>query len=83
MLRVSNKYINSFSCSGGHHPLERSILEAKYFLIDIDVSFGALSPEEGENSTHYGTVTGTFCPLDWSLQKTNPSTVPMFRALVE
>lgn len=58
-------------------------MEAKYFLIDVEISYGALAPEEGENSTHYGTVTGIFCPLDWSLQKTNPSTVPMFRALVE
>lgn len=77
---LKNPYANMFD---SHHPLERAILEAKYFLIDIDVSFGALAADDGENSTHYGTVTGTFCPLDWSLQKTNPSTVPMFRSLVE
>jgi hypothetical protein len=65
--------------------LERAIIEAKYFLIDIDVSRGAVAAleEEDQNNTHYGPVTATFCPLDWSLQKANPSTVPMFRVLVE
>lgn len=38
---------------------------------------------EDQNNTQYGPVTATFCPLDWSLQKSNPSTVPMFRVLVD
>jgi hypothetical protein len=69
-----------------HHPLERAIIEAKYFLIDINVSPGAVGAAlegEDQNNTQYGPVSATFCPLDWSLQKSNPSTVPMFRVLVE
>jgi hypothetical protein len=65
-----------------HNPIEHAILEAKYFLIDIEISNRALDSSDDLNSTQYGKVTGIFCPLDWSLQKTNPSTVPMFRVLV-
>mmetsp|Transcript_16967 Transcript_16967/g.28177 ORF Transcript_16967/g.28177 Transcript_16967/m.28177 type:complete len:594 (+) Transcript_16967:164-1945(+) len=77
-----------------HHPQERAILEGKYFLIDIDVMFGALSSKstrhnhhhtntnKTDSNSHYGAVTATFCPLDWRLQKTSPATVPMFRVLV-
>lgn len=60
--------------------------------MDIDISFGALSSRQrGEHSrhgsnqnktNHYGSVSATFCPLDWRLQKDNPATVPMFRVLV-
>jgi hypothetical protein len=68
--------------SDAHHPQERAVLEGKYFLVDIDISFGALT-DTGDNRTSYGPVTARFCPLDWFLQKKNPSLVPMFRVLVD
>lgn len=89
VTKASQKYPIMFD---SHHPQERAILEGKYFLIDISISFGALAPDDttqrnNNNKTtttqhNYGSVSAIFCPLDWSLQKTNPSTVPMFRVLV-
>ena len=67
----------------------RSVLEGKYFLTDLTIQPGALSssndgPTKNKNATasSYGAVIGTFCPLDWRLQKKNPSSVPMFRDVV-
>jgi len=59
---------------------ERAILEARYFLVNLNVPSGTLSSTNNHESYHG--VTGTFCPLDWHLQKSNPSTVAMFRDLV-
>jgi hypothetical protein len=56
------------------------VLEAKHFLIDIHVPPLAVSSLNGHDSYHG--VTGVFCPLDWHLQKQNPSTVAMFRDLI-
>ena len=59
---------------------ERAVLEARYFLTSLTISSGALSLRNSHESYHG--VTGSFCPLDWHLQKSNPSTMPMFRDLV-
>jgi hypothetical protein len=59
---------------------ERAVLEAKYFLIDIHLPASAVSSLSNYDSYHG--ITGVFCPLDWHLQKQNPSTVSMFRDLV-
>ena len=59
---------------------ERAVLEARYFLTSLSVPSGALSLSNSHESYHG--VTGSFCPLDWHLQKSNPSTVAMFRDLI-
>lgn len=60
---------------GRFSPQEHQILSGTYYLMDLGM--GSL-PAKG---IAYN-IMGTFCPLDWHLQKSNPSTVPMFRDLV-
>lgn len=69
----------------------RAILEGEYHLIELGVSHGSLSDEkhsrldkssnQNENPVYDG-VTATFCPINWELQKSNPSLVPMYRELI-
>lgn len=66
--------------ANSHQERRTAVLEAKYFLIDIHVPPTAVSSHNGHNSYHG--VQGVFCPLDWHLQKQNPSAVPMFRDLI-
>jgi len=61
----------------------RSILEGESFLIELSISFNALSNGSSHDKTNYGTVYGTFCPINWDLQKKNPSLVPMYRELID
>jgi hypothetical protein len=64
---------------------ERAVLEARYFLIDLQISKNALllpNNNSHDDDSHYNNIVGTFCPLDWHLQKSNPSSVSMFRDLV-
>ena len=56
---------------------EHYILTASYYLIDLEVA--APLPDQGIDYT----MNAIFCPLDWHLQKSSPSTVPMFRDLIE
>lgn len=58
----------------------QAVLEARYFLISLEIPRNALS-ESNSFETYHG-VMGTFCPLDWHLQKQNPSSVAMYRDLI-
>jgi len=66
------------------HPKVRAILEGKYHLVEIGMSYGSLLAEaSNKNATPaYNGVTATFCPINWELQKSNPSLVPMYRELI-
>lgn len=62
------------------------ILSARVHLIDLSIEahelLRAMDADEDKNVLHYAGVYGTFCRINWSLHKTNPSTYPMFRDLI-
>jgi hypothetical protein len=75
------------------------ILNAEVHLIELNIVHAELQRhlnthqfdhendgEQEENKDHlpsYDGIYGTFCTLDWSLHKKDPSSYPMFRDLVE
>jgi len=60
-------------------PLDR-ILSGELHLIEIHVNQKELGNDD--DNSYSGGVYGTFCRLDWSLHKHDPSSYPMFRDLV-
>jgi hypothetical protein len=72
------------------------ILSARVHLIDLSIDAHELQrrasmdnnavdnthADDKKTKKHYAGVYGTFCRIDWSLHKTNPSTYPMFRDLI-
>jgi hypothetical protein len=62
------------------------ILSARVHLMDLSIDahelLRAVDADEDKTVLHYAGVYGTFCRIDWSLHKTNPSTYPMFRDLI-
>lgn len=55
------------------------IVQGKLHLIDIRTDVSALSTS---HNSEYSGVYGSFCRLNWSIHKKDPSATPMFRDLV-
>lgn len=77
---------------GSHHhhkisPKEQAVLDAKYFLIDVELKNAtmSISPDANGHSTPpvYHGVVGVFCPIDWHLQKGNPTGFPIYHDLIQ
>jgi hypothetical protein len=49
-----------------------AVVEARYFLTDIKVT------TQIESNTTYAGVRAYFCPIDWTIQKEAPNTVPRY-----
>lgn len=58
-------------------PAERLILEGGYTLYNVDIAKDSLKGT-GSNGTSYVNVKGHFCPIDWTMNKENPSSAPFF-----
>jgi hypothetical protein len=56
---------------------EDAVVEGYHTLIDLQI------PQSGLAAKDRYAVRATFCQIDWHLQQVNPSTVPMFRDLVD
>lgn len=69
---------SSFSLSEAN--LHR-ILNAQVHLIELRVHSDEVERNK-RSQTSYSGVYGTFCRLNWSLHKSNPSQYPMFRDLI-
>eukprot|EP00547_Thalassionema_nitzschioides_P004355 CAMPEP_0194216634 /NCGR_PEP_ID=MMETSP0156-20130528/19395_1 /TAXON_ID=33649 /ORGANISM="Thalassionema nitzschioides, Strain L26-B" /LENGTH=447 /DNA_ID=CAMNT_0038945453 /DNA_START=87 /DNA_END=1430 /DNA_ORIENTATION=- len=60
-----------------------SVLQGESSLIEVSINYNALSKEANHKNQTYGIVYGTFCPINWELQKKNPSLVAMYRELID
>jgi hypothetical protein len=54
-----------------------AVLEARYFLTDIKV------PTQIERNATYAGVRAYFCPIDWTIQKEAPNTVPRYSNVMD
>jgi hypothetical protein len=54
-----------------------AVVEARYFLTDIQV------PTQTERSATYAGVRAFFCPIDWTIQKEAPNTVPFYSNVMD
>ena len=64
-------------------PAWQDILHARVHLVDLVVNSNEVSMLASDEDDRYGGVYGVFCKIEWSRHKQDPSTVPMFRDLVE
>lgn len=64
-----------------HEDQWRVLLSARTHLVDLSMDLVELRRDVSNEP--YAGVYGTFCVVHWDLHKTNPSTVPMFRDLLE
>jgi hypothetical protein len=54
-----------------------AVVEARYFLTDIKV------PTQIERNATYAGVRAYFCPIDWTIQKEAPNTVPRYSNVMD